>query len=158
VFAAPNSIFGVGSVACSFQPGTVYAIDTATRCNLDWQFLFWGLSRKQERIGHLGLFGRPASGDEIDCASEDPLGKHVGSRLIRLATTWTGQHHHSDDYRLFPEEAVFPMNRIKGSETHLVRSDIVLLVNDTGGIVFSVGSMDWVNIVQDLFVGEHTKE
>jgi hypothetical protein len=117
----PSDVFGVGSVACSFNPGIPV----------------------QPFLGQTGLFARPASGDEIDCMQDDSPRFRDGCRIIRLATTRSDDQHHSDDYRLFPEETMFPMDRIKGSESLRVRSDIVLVENGRG-MVFSVGSMDWV--------------
>jgi hypothetical protein len=136
---APNEMFGIGSVACSFYPGTSYVINTAARRDRDLQFLFANIPHEQQHLGHLGLFERPASGDEIDCMSDGPFEQHNDSRATILATTRVGAHHHSDDYRLFPEEAKFPI-----PDSHRVRSDVVLSKGNSGGMVFSVGSMDWV--------------
>ena len=145
----PTDLFGIGSVACSFGPGMPYILDTPARHDPKVMHLFAGIPACERLLGQTGLFARPASGDEIDCMQDDSTDLESGRCIMRLATTRGDEQHHPDEYRLFPEETMFPMDRIKGSESHRVRSDVVLAWKGRG-VVFAVGSMDWVSL--DFFL------
>ncbi|KAL1852540.1 hypothetical protein Daus18300_012138 [Diaporthe australafricana] len=69
---------------------------------------------------------------------EDLIGEH-GFRALTLATS-TG---HSDEFGIAVEELMFPALKTTGTQTNLIRSDVVYYVGSGGGAVFSVGSINW---------------
>lgn len=83
----------------------------------------------------LGL-GRGAAGDEVDRA-DYRLGTPAQAAILASATGF------STDYQLVIEERrdVNESSTLPGNE--LVRSDIVAFETPAGGLVFSVGSMQW---------------
>ena len=84
----------------------------------------------------LGGFGGGASADEIDRVD---IRYGSPANTIILASS-TG---HPDTFGLFPEDVGFPMVRTLGTQTNLVRSDMVYYETCGGGAVFSVGSISW---------------
>lgn len=86
-------------------------------------------------VGEFGLAGG-ASGDEID--RFDVLnGSPAAARVLASSTG------HSDDFGIAIEDLTFPALHTLGTQTDLVRSDIVYYVGSGGGGVFSVGSINW---------------
>jgi hypothetical protein len=136
----PNALVGVGSVACSSNPGVSYYLCDIVRTSGKCDALFVGINKNVREIGQFGLFGRPASGDEIDCANQ-ALGTPAEVKII--ATTHIPGHSHPDEYGLFSEEVKGPIDKTT-TTCGKVRSDILLWTNRSGGKVFSVGSIDWV--------------
>ncbi|KAI1771449.1 hypothetical protein F4818DRAFT_204416 [Hypoxylon cercidicola] len=127
-----NTLFGVGFCAQGTEPGVPYKRTEAARDPaLSW--MFTGV--EGDIIGEKG-FGGGASGDEID-----RYGVENGSPedALVLATS-TG---HSDDFGIAIEDLEFPALNTLGTQTNLIRSDIVYYVGSGGGAVFSVGSINW---------------
>lgn len=127
-----NTLFGVGFCAQGTGPGVPYRRTEASRDpRLAW--MFTGI--KGALIGEHGL-GGGASGDEID---RYDVGNGSPEDALTLATS-TG---HSDDFGIAIEDLSFPALNTLGTQTNLVRSDVVYYVGAGGGAVFSVGSINW---------------
>ncbi|CAH0033151.1 unnamed protein product [Clonostachys rhizophaga] len=84
----------------------------------------------------LGGFGGGASADEIDRVDF----KYGSPSNIIILGSSTG---HPDTFGLFPEDAGFPMTKVLGTQTNLIRSDMTYYETCGGGAVFSVGSISW---------------
>jgi hypothetical protein len=131
---ACNVLFGIGFCAEGTDPGVPYKRSEASKTDANLAWIFEGIG-EDELIGEFGL-GGGASGDEIDrfdVANESP------ANAIVLATS-TG---HSDGFGIVPEDTFFPILHTLGTQTDLIRSDIVYYVTSGGGAVFSVGSINW---------------
>ncbi|CAH0024431.1 unnamed protein product [Clonostachys rhizophaga] len=127
-----NTLFGVGFCAQGTGLGVPYRRTEASRDpNLSW--MFDGI--EGDLIGEYG-FGGGASGDEID--RYDVRNGSPKDALV-LATS-TG---HSDDFGIAIEDLSYPALNTLGTQTKLIRSDIVYYVGSGGGAVFSVGSINW---------------
>lgn len=104
-----------------------------------WLFARFDTSSDGELVfgkNALGGFGGGASADEID-----RMDVRYGSptNAIILASS-VG---HPDTFGLFPEDTGFPMVKTLGTQTDLIRSDMVYYETSGGGAVFSVGSISW---------------
>lgn len=127
-----NTLFGVGFCAQGAGPGVPFKRTVLSRePKLAW--MFEGVDG--ELIGEYG-FGGGASGDEIDRFDVEN-GSPEGA--LTLATS-TG---HSDEFGIAVEDLSFPALNTLGTQTDLIRSDIVYYVGAGGGSVFSVGSINW---------------
>ncbi|KAG8158514.1 hypothetical protein KVR01_011636 [Diaporthe batatas] len=127
-----NMLFGIGFSAQGTGTGVPYRRTEASRdSKLAW--MFTGVS--EDLIGEHGL-GGGASGDEIDRFDVDQ-GSPEG--VLVLATS-TG---HSDEFGIAVEDLMFPAIKTMGTQTDLVRSDLVYYIGASGGAVFSVGSINW---------------
>ncbi|CAG9990303.1 unnamed protein product [Clonostachys byssicola] len=127
-----NTLFGVGFCAQGTGLGVPYRLTGASRDqNLSW--MFNGI--EGDLIGEHG-FGGGASGDEID--RYDVINGSPKDALV-LATS-TG---HSDDFGIAIEDLSYPALNTLGTQTSLIRSDVVYYVGSGGGAVFSVGSINW---------------
>ena len=127
-----NTLFGVGFCAQGTGLGVPYKRTEASRDdNLWWMFTGVG----EDIIGEHG-FGGGASGDEID---RFDVGNGSPAGALTLATS-TG---HSDDFGIAVEDLTFPALNTLGTQTNLIRSDVVYYVGAGGGAVFSVGSINW---------------
>lgn len=127
-----NTLFGVGFCAQGTGPGVPYRRTEASRDpRLAWMFT----DVTGDLIGEHGL-GAGASGDEID---RYDVGNGSPEGALTLATS-TG---HSDDFGIAIEDLSFPALNTLGTQTNLVRSDLVYYVGAGGGAVFSVGSINW---------------
>jgi N,N-dimethylformamidase len=102
----------------------------------EWDFVFAGVEDEQA-IGTEGLLLGGAAGNEIDRA--DPS-RGTPPETVVLATS-TG---HSDAYQLAVEDLSFTAPGQGGTEQPLVRSDIVVVPYQSGGLVFSVGAITWL--------------
>ncbi|KAK5124768.1 hypothetical protein LTR85_001481 [Meristemomyces frigidus] len=136
---AANYLVGIGCCGEGAGPGVPY-MASATVSNTHSELAAWvfaGLSGS-ELIGTdtLGGFGGGASADEIDRV-DHAYGSPAN--VIVLASS-TG---HSDRFGLFPEDSGFPMQHTLGSQTSMIRSDMVYFDTSGGGAVFSVGSISW---------------
>ncbi|EXJ81578.1 hypothetical protein A1O1_07642 [Capronia coronata CBS 617.96] len=127
-----NTLFGVGFCGQGTGPGVPYKRTDASK---DPQFSWMFTNVKSDLIGEQG-FGGGASGDEIDRYDVDN-GSPEG--VVILATS-TG---HSDDFGIATEDLTFPAVNTLGTQTNLIRSDIVYYVGAGGGAVCSVGSINW---------------
>ncbi|KAF2096216.1 hypothetical protein NA57DRAFT_67751 [Rhizodiscina lignyota] len=127
-----NTLFGVGFCAQGTGPGVPYRRTEVSRDpKLSW--MFTGVDG--DLIGEHG-FGGGASGDEIDRYDMEN-GSPEGA--LTLATS-TG---HSDDFGIAIEDLSYPALNTLGTQTNLIRSDVVYYVGAGGGAVFSVGSINW---------------
>ncbi|KIW81561.1 hypothetical protein Z517_04587 [Fonsecaea pedrosoi CBS 271.37] len=127
-----NTLFGVGFCAQGTGPGVPYKRTEASR-NTQLSWMFAGVDG--DIIGEHG-FGGGASGDEIDRYDVE---NGSPEDAIVLATS-TG---HNDDFGIATEDLNYPALDTLGTQTSLIRSDIVYYVGAGGGGVFSVGSINW---------------
>jgi hypothetical protein len=95
--------------------------------------MFTGVS--EGLIGEHG-FGGGASGDEIDRFDVDN-GSPEGAVILATSTG------HSDEFGITVEDLMFPALKTTGTQTKLIRSDLVYYVGAGGGAIFSVGSINW---------------
>ncbi|PKK46409.1 hypothetical protein CI102_7810 [Trichoderma harzianum] len=122
-----NTLFGVGFCAQGTGLGVPYRRTEASRDpELSW--MFTGV--EGDLIGEFG-FGGGASGDEID---RFDVGNGSPEGALVLATS-TG---HSDDFGIAIEDLSYPALNTLGTQTDLIRSDVVYYVGSGGGGVFSV--------------------
>jgi hypothetical protein len=56
-----------------------------------------------------------------------------------LATSMT----YSDDFSLFPKDVGFPLINTLGTQTDLIRSDVLIHETSRGGRVLGVGTISW---------------
>lgn len=97
--------------------------------------MFAGIDN-DELLGEHG-FGGGASGDEIDkCDYSNGSPRNT----VVLATSVP----HSAEFGMFPEDLVFPYQNVLGPQTREVRSDMTYYESSGGGVVFSVGSINWL--------------
>jgi hypothetical protein len=127
-----NTLFGVGFCGQGTGPGVPYKRTEASRDpKLSW--MFTGVDG--DLIGEHG-FGGGASGDEIDRYD-------VGNGSPQSALTLATSIGHSDEFGIAIEDLGFPAVNTLGTQTNLVRSDVVYYIGSGGGAVFSVGSINW---------------
>lgn len=127
-----NTLFGVGFCAQGTSSGVPYRRAKASLDpSLSW--IFEGIDGKL--IGEHG-FGGGASGDEIDRYDVE---NGSPESALTLATS-TG---HCDDFGIAIEDLNYPALNTLGSQTNLIRSDMVYYVGAGGGAIFSVGSINW---------------
>jgi hypothetical protein len=129
---AANYLLGVGCCGEGTGPGVAYKRTANLNASLSW--LFDGIP-EDELIGEHG-FGGGASGDEIDRMDHE-YGSPLNSIVVASSVG------HPDWFGLFPEDVGFPMINTLGTQTDLIRSDIVYYETAAGGRVFSVGSINW---------------
>lgn len=127
-----NTLFGVGFCAQGAGPGVAFKRTVVSK-EPRFAWMFEGVDG--ELIGEYG-FGGGASGDEID---RYDIGNGSPEGALTLATS-TG---HSDEFGIAVEDLSFPALNTLGTQTDLIRSDIVYYVGAGGGSVFSVGSINW---------------
>ena len=100
-------------------------------------FLFEGIDSCAGRMfGGFGLAGGGAAGLEIDRAD-------VALGTPPHAIVLGSSKRHTDIYLMTPEDLLDPTPDMTGTQSELIRSDIVYFRNDRGGGVFSVGSIAW---------------
>ncbi len=128
----PQRLLGVGFVAQGFDRGTHY-VRLQDSFDPRVQFAFEGIG-DDELLGDFGIMGGGAAGAEIDCF-QPVLGS--SSQALVLATSAPM----SDAYLLAAEEVFEMLPGLGGTEQVSVRSDIVLTALESGGAVFSVGSI-----------------
>jgi hypothetical protein len=127
-----NTLFGVGFCAQGTTEGVPFRRTEASR---DPRFSWMFADVHNDLIGEHG-FGGGASGDEID---RYDVGNGSPEQAVILATS-TG---HNDSFGIATEDLTFPAVRTLGTQTDLIRSDVVYYVGSGGGAVFSVGSINW---------------
>lgn len=129
---AANYLVGLGCCGEGIGPGVPYK----RVANLDgkYSWVFEGLG-PEELIGEHG-FGGGASGDEID-RWDTEYGSPANAVILASSTG------HSDEFGLFPEDAVFPITDTLGTQTDRIRSDMAIFDTGAGGQVFGIGSMNW---------------
>lgn len=130
-----NRLVGIGCCGEGFGPGKPYKqADGAKTGKYAWALEGIG---GDELIGEHG-FGGGASGDEID--RWDPANGSPEDAVVLASSL-----RHSEHFGLFPEDFSFAdyWTGILGPDTDKIRSDVVIMENPSGGMVFSVGSMNW---------------
>jgi N,N-dimethylformamidase len=91
----------------------------------------------EELIGDFGLVGGGAAGLELDRA--DPL---LGTPPHALVLASSEQH--TDIYMVVCEEILVNTPDLTGTQSPLVRADLVFFETPKGGGVFSVSSIAWM--------------
>jgi N,N-dimethylformamidase len=100
-------------------------------------FIFDGVDGSAGRaFGAFGLAGNGAAGMEIDRA-DFALG--TPSHALVLGSSLR----HTDIYLMTPEDLLDPTPDMTGTQSEMVRSDMVFFETPSGGAVFSVGSIAW---------------
>jgi len=135
---ACNRLTGVGFCADGGFEGVPFHRTPADK-DARHAWVFDGIDAN-EPIGTQG-FGGPASGNEVD--RFDVQNGSPASAVV-LATTLG----HPDCFEIEPLDVPFPFQHpvaVRGSQTHEIRSDMVLLQTAGGGKMFSVGSINWYN-------------
>ncbi len=131
----PNLLVGTGFTAQGFDLSSYYrrkpdSFDPRAR------FIFEGVG-DDELIGDFGLVGGGAAGLELDRA--DPLLGTPPHALV-LASS----ERHTDIYMVVCEEILVNTPDLTGSQSPLVRADLVFFETPKGGGVFSVSSIAWM--------------
>ncbi|MGH6892765.1 MAG: N,N-dimethylformamidase beta subunit family domain-containing protein, partial [Dongiaceae bacterium] len=100
-------------------------------------FLFEGIDTTPgRRFGAFGLSGGGAAGLEVDRADRG-LGTPAHALVV------ASSERHTDIYLLTPEELLDPTPDISGTQSDLIRADLVFFETAGGGAVFSTGSIAW---------------
>lgn len=100
-------------------------------------FIFEGIKAGPgNSIGDYGLSGGGAAGLEIDRA-DLALGTPRHALVLGSSTK------HTDIYLMVPEDILDPTPDMSGTQSPLIRSDIVFFETRGGGAVFSTGSIAW---------------
>jgi N,N-dimethylformamidase len=131
----PNRLVGAGFTAQGFDLSSYYrrkpdSFDPRAR------FIFEGVG-DDELIGDFGLVGGGAAGLELDRA--DPL---LGTPPHALVLASSEKH--TDIYMVVCEEILVNTPDLTGSQSPLVRADLVFFETPKGGGVFSVSSIAWM--------------
>ena len=126
----PQKLCGVGFSAQG-QFNASYYKRRPVPPELDW--IFEGIS--DDKLGDFGLCGGGAAGFELDRA-DTRLG--TPENAIVIATS----ENHSDDFILVPEEMLTHITTLPGPpQDELIHADMIWFETDSGGSVFSVGSI-----------------
>ena len=126
----PQKLCGVGFSAQG-QFNASYYKRRPVPPELDW--IFDGIS--DDKLGDFGLCGGGAAGFELDRA-DTRLG--TPENAIVIATS----ENHSDDFILVPEEMLTHITTLPGPpQDELIHADMIWFETDSGGSVFSVGSI-----------------
>jgi N,N-dimethylformamidase len=128
---APNVLVGVGMSAQGFDESSPYHRSAASRDSRP-AFIFAGV--ETEFFGGFGLNGGGAAGSEIDRAD---LAYGTPPHALILASS----ERHTDVYLLTPEDQLDPVPSGTGTQSELIRADLVFFETPAGGAVFSVGSI-----------------
>lgn len=127
-----NTLWGVGFCAQGTGLGVPYKrTEQSKSSHLSW--IFEGI--EGDLIGEYG-FGGGASGDEID--RYDVENGSPEDAVILASSTG-----HSDEFGIATEDLTYPALNTLGTQTNLIRSDLVYYIAAGGGAVFSVGSINW---------------
>jgi len=131
----PNALVGVGMAAQGFDRGTYYVRRPGSDDpRAAWMFENVG----DERIGDFGFAGNGASGQEID-RHELALGSPPHALVL------ASSEGHNDNMLLATEEYRSSHLMVGGTESDMVRSDLVFFETESGGAVFSTGSISWIS-------------
>ncbi len=131
----PNLLVGTGFTAEGFDLSSYYrrlpgSFDPRAK------FICEGIG-DDELIGNFGLVGGGAAGLELDRA--DPL---LGTPPHALVLASSEQH--TDIYMVVCEEILVNTPDLTGTQSPLVRADLVFFETPKGGGVFSVSSIAWM--------------
>jgi len=131
----PQILTGVGFTAQGFDVSSCYRRKPGS-FDPRAAFIFAGVGR-DELIGDFGLVGGGAAGLELDRA--DPLLGTPPNALVLASSEG-----HSDLYMVVSEEILVNSPHLTGSQSDLVRADLVFFEMPRGGAVFSTGSIAWI--------------
>ncbi len=131
----PNLLVGAGFSAQGFDLSSYYrrlpgSFDPRA------SFIFEGIGA-EEKIGDFGLVGGGAAGLELDRA--DPLLGTPPHALVLASSEG-----HTDLYMVVTEEILVNAPNLNGSQSDLVRADMVFFETPNGGAVFTTGSIAWM--------------
>lgn len=129
----PNTLAGVGMVAQGFDRSSPFVRSPESR-DSRVAFMFEGIDG--EVIGDFGLSGGGAAGIELDGA-DITLGTPPHALVV------ASSERHSDLYLVTPEDMLDPVPGLGGTESELIRADVVFFETPAGGAVFSTGSIAW---------------
>ncbi|MFC5996229.1 N,N-dimethylformamidase beta subunit family domain-containing protein [Pseudonocardia hispaniensis] len=132
---APQKLFGVGFATEGMDRSSPY-VPLTDFAHPQAAFITNGLEGAT-LIGDHGLVGGGAAGHECD-RYDLALGTPANALLLA-----TSAGHHSDNYPLVAEDIYFPFDGMGGTDSFLVRADIVYFTTAGGGAVFSTGSIAW---------------
>ena len=130
----PQRLVGVGSTAVGHEYSIGYQRlpdSHGPRAS----FIFEGIG-EGEVIGDFGSRGGGAAGIETD-RFDPSLGSPPHTLHLASATEF------GDEYLLFSEDILFTFRGVTGSQCDLVRADMTFFETESGGAVFSVGSIAW---------------
>jgi N,N-dimethylformamidase len=130
----PQKLFGVGMSALGWDRSSAFRL-LPHAAHPRAGFIMEGID-PDEPVGDFGLVGGGAAGHELD-RYDRQLGTPPETLLLAAS------ERHSDNYQLTQEEIRFPVAASGGSESYLVRGDVVYFSNARGGGVFSAGSIAW---------------
>jgi N,N-dimethylformamidase len=133
---APQRTVGVGFAAQGWGGASGY-VRLPDSFDARAAFIFEGIG-DDEIIGDFGLALGGAAGDEID-----RLDRRLGSPTHALLLA-TSAGRHSDYYQVTAEDVPIMVPGQGGTESPLVRADLVFFETAAGGAVFSVGSINWL--------------
>jgi N,N-dimethylformamidase len=131
----PQALVGAGFTAQGFDICSYYRRKPDS-FNPRAAFIFEGIGT-DERIGDFGLVGNGAAGLEIDRA-DGKLG--TPPHALVLASS----EGHTDLYMVVCEEILVNTPNLTGSQSDLVRADMVFYEMPGGGAVFSTSSIAWM--------------
>lgn len=133
---APQRTVGVGFAAQGWGGASGY-VRLPASFDPRAAFIFDGIG-DDEIIGDFGFVLGGAAGDEID-----RLDRRLGSPTHALLLA-TSAGRHSNYYQVTAEDVPIMVPGQGGSESPLVRADMVFFETAAGGAVFSVGSINWL--------------
>ncbi len=133
---APQRMVGVGFAAQGWGGAAGYS-RLPDSYDPRAAFIFDGIG-DDEVIGDFGFILNGAAGDEID-----RFDRQLGSpaHALRVATS-AGKH--TDYYQVTVEDVTAMVPGQGGTQSPLVRADMVFFETPHGGAVFSVGSINWL--------------
>jgi N,N-dimethylformamidase len=143
---APNRLVGVGFAAQGADGGAAGYRRAPDGLQTEAAFLFKGV--EADVFGTTGFDMGGAAGDEVDRFSVEagsaPWGIVAASSLEL-----------SKFYKLAIEDIQISRENVGGDHEKDVRADLVLTEHASGGFVFAVGSISWV---QSMAIGEYTND
>ena len=129
----PQQLAGVGFSAQGNFHGSYYRIDPDARANPETAWIFEGV--ESDTVGGYGFSGNGAAGFELDRA-DHRLGTPENTRVIA-----SSENHH-ESFIPVPEELLTHITTWSGEPVEkLVRADMVYQKSDSGGQLFSTGSI-----------------
>jgi N,N-dimethylformamidase len=134
---APQRTLGVGFAAQGWGGASGY-VRLPDSFDPRAAFIFGGVG-DEEIVGDFGLALSGAAGDEID-----RFDRRLGSPAHALVLA-TSAGRHTDYYQVTAEDVPIMMPDQGGTESPLVRADMVFFETGGDGAVFSVGSINWLS-------------
>ena len=129
----PQQLAGVGFSAQGTFLGSYYRRRPETFTDPEIAWIFAGID--EQIIGDFGFSGGGAAGFELDRA-DSRLGSPDNLHLLACS------ENHPDTFVLVPEEQLTHLTTLPGEPAKdLIRADMIYQVNDSGGQLFSTGSI-----------------